>query len=221
MLQPLSLVVLYWFVFTYMFTRGPASNAGNYIHFLIAGLMPWLGINERVMRSTTNIVENAPMVRRLAFRSELLVVVPNASAMIFEVVALGLFSGFLILRGAPPRLAWLLPIALGLQFVVQVGLGWFLAATYVFFRDLMPIIGFVLSVVFYLSPILYPVAGRFERFFIWNPMTPLLGLFRSALLSTAIPGAGSLVFLVAVAAAVSAGGLMFFRRAQPTLADLI
>jgi len=83
------------------------------------------------------------------------------------------------------------------------------------------LLGFVLSVIFYLSPILYPVAGRFERFFIWNPMTPLLGLFRSALLSSAIPGAGSLVFLVAVAAAVFAGGLMFFRRAQPTLADLI
>ena len=221
-LQPLSLVILYWFVFTFMFSpRGAPGGDANYIYFLIAGLLPWLGINEGVMRSTTSIVENAPMVRRLAFRSELLVVVPNASAMIFEVIALGLFGGFLILRGAPPRLAWLLPLALVLQFVVQVGVGWFLAATYVFFRDLTPILGFVLSVVFYLSPILYPVAGRFEKFFIWNPMTPLLGLFRSALLSTAIPGAGSLVFLVAVAAAVFAGGLMFFRRAQPTLADLI
>jgi lipopolysaccharide transport system permease protein len=221
-LQPLSLVILYWFVFTFMFTpRGAAGGDSNYIYFLIAGLLPWLGINEGVIRSTTSIVENAPMVRRLAFRSELLVVVPNASAMIFEVIAIGLFGGFLVLRGATPRLVWLLPLALALQFVVQVGVGWFLAATYVFFRDLTPILGFVLSVIFYLSPILYPVAGRFERFFIWNPMTPLLGLFRSALLSSAIPGAGSLVFLVAVAAAVFAGGLMFFRRAQPTLADLI
>jgi lipopolysaccharide transport system permease protein len=204
-----------------MFTRGPASAGDNYIEFLIAGLLPWLGINEGVVRSTTCIVENGPMVRRLAFRSELLVVVPNASAMIFELIALALFTAFLLFRGAPPRLVWLLPLALALQFVVQVGVGWFLAATYVFFRDLMPILGFLLSVVFYLSPILYPVAGRFERFFLWNPMTPLLGLFRSALLSSALPGAGSLVFLVAVAAVVFAGGLMFFRRAQPTLADLI
>jgi lipopolysaccharide transport system permease protein len=205
-----------------MFTRGGAAGHNiNYIEFLIAGLLPWLGINEGVMRSTTSIVENAPMVRRLAFRSELLVVVPNASALIFEVIALLLFSGFLTARGAPPRLAWLLPLALALQFAVQVGIGWFLAATYVFFRDLLPILGFFLSVIFYLSPILYPVAGRFERFFIWNPMTPLLGLFRSALLSSALPGAGSLVFLVAVAAVVFTGGLMFFRRAQPTLADLI
>lgn len=201
--------------------RNAATGDHNYIYFLIAGLLPWLGINEGVVRSTTAIVENAPMVRRLAFRSELLVVVPHASAMIFEAIALALFAGFLILRGAPPRLIWLLPFALVLQFVAQVGIGWFLAATYVFFRDLLPILGFALSVIFYLSPILYPVAGRFETFFLWNPMTPLLGLFRSALLSSALPGAGSLVFLVAVAAALFLGGLMFFRHAQPTLADLI
>ena len=175
-----------------MFTpRGAPAGGGNYIYYLIAGLLPWLGINEGLVRSTTTIVENGPMVRRLAFRSELLVVVPNASAMIFEVIALGLFSAFLILRGATPRLVWLLPLALALQFVLQVGLAWFLAATYVFFRDLVPLLGFVLSVIFYLSPILYEVVGPFKPIFDWNPMTPLLGLFRSALLSSAIPGAGS------------------------------
>ena len=220
LLQPLSLVVMYWFVFTYMIGRGPASGDG-YIYFLIAGLLPWLGLNEGVIRSTTSIVDNAPMVRRLAFRSELLVVVPNASALIFEIVGLGLFLGFLLLRGNAPRLIWLLPFALLLQFALQVGLGWFLAATYVFFRDLMPILGFALSIAFYLSPILYPVVGRFERFFLWNPMTPLLGLFRSSILSAALPGIGSLVFLLVVTTALFTGGLAYFRRAQATLADLI
>jgi len=220
-LQPLSLVVLYWFVFTYMFSRGPGARDNDYIFFLISGLLPWLGINEGVVRSTTSIVENAPMVRRLAFRSELLVVVPNASALIFEVIGLALFVGFLLMRGATPRLIWLLPFALALQFSVQVGLGWILAATYVVFRDLLPILGFLLSVAFYLSPILYPVAGRFESFFLWNPMTPLLGLFRSAMLSAALPTIGSLVFLLVVATALFFGGLTFFRRAQATLADLI
>jgi ABC-type polysaccharide/polyol phosphate export permease len=220
-LQPLSLVILYWFVFTYMFSRGPAAQSDHYIEFLVAGLLPWLGINEGIVRATTSIVDNAPMVRRLAFRSELLVVVPNASALIFESIALLLFGGLRLVRGMPPRFIWLLPLALVLQFVMQVGLGWLLASTYVFFRDLTPILGFMLSVIFYLSPILYPVTGRFEKFFIWNPMTPLLGLFRSAMLSAALPGAGSIVFLVVVATATFSGGLLFFRRAQGTLADLI
>lgn len=220
-LQPLSLVAVYWFVFTYMFSRGPAAGNDSYIYFLITGLLPWLGINEGLMRSTTIIVENAPMVRRLAFRSEILVVVPNASALLFEIVGLVLFLGLLLLRGGAPRLIWMLPFALVLQFALQIGIGWLLAASYVVFRDLLPILGFALSVAFYLSPILYPVAGRFEKFFIWNPMTPLLGLFRSAMLSSSLPNIGSVVFLLVVCTAFFAGGLAFFRRAQGTLADLI
>lgn len=220
-LQPLSLVVLYWFVFTFMFTRAPGANSSEYIHFLISGLIPWLAINEGIIRSTTSIVENAPMVRRLAFRSELLVLVPNASAIIFEVVGLVLFIIFLLARGARPGYVWLLPLVLVVQFTLQAGLGWFLAATYVFFRDLTQVLGFLMSILFYLSPILYPVAGRFERFFEWNPLTALLGLFRSALLSAPLPPPGSIVFLLVVATAAFAGGLMFFRRAQSTLADLI
>lgn len=220
-LQPLTLVAVYWFVFTYMFSRGPASGNDGYIYFLISGLLPWLGINEGVIRSTTTIVDNAPMVRRLAFRSEILVVVPNASALIFELIGLVLFLGLLLLRGVAPRLLWLLPFALLLQFAMQVGVGWFVAASYVVFRDLLPILGFALSVAFYLSPILYPVAGRFEKFFVWNPMTPLLGLFRSAMLSASLPDIGSVVFLLVVCTALFVGGLAFFRRAQATLADLI
>src|SRR5436305_13122641 len=101
-----------------MFTRGPAADNKNYIDFLIAGLLPWLGMNEGIIRSTTSIVDNAPMVRRLAFRSELLVLVPHASAMIFESIALALFAAFLLIRGLPLRLVWLLPFALVLQFAM-------------------------------------------------------------------------------------------------------
>jgi len=52
-------------------------------------------------------------------------------------------------------------------------------------------------------------------------MTPLLGLFRSAILSSALPTIGSVVFLLVVAGGAFTGGLLFFRRAQATLADLI
>lgn len=219
-LQPLTLVAVYWFVFTHLFT-GRARSGGNYIDFLIAGLLPWLAFNEGLLRSTTSMVENATLVRRLAFKSELLVVVPNVSAMIFESIALLIFLALVAVRGGTLRSLWVLPFALLLQFALQVGIGWLLAASYVWLRDLLPVLGFVLSVAFYLSPILYPADGPFERFFVWNPITPLLGLFRSATLSAALPPAGSVVFLLVISSAFFAGGLMYFRRAQGTIADLI
>jgi len=219
-LQPLSLVVLYWFVFTFMIPR-PGGEGKGYIYFLISGLIPWLAINEGTIRSTTSIVENATMVRKLAFKSELLVAVPNATAMIFEMIALAIFFVFLAVRGGNLRGLWLLPVVLALQFSLQFGFGLMLAATYVFFRDLTQVLGFVLSILFYLSPILYEAKGRFAPLLAWNPMTPLLGLFRSAILSAPLPEASSIVFLLVVTTGALAGGLTLFRRAQPSLVDLI
>ena len=227
MLQPLSLVLLYWFVFTFMIPGGRMAGAGAggsdvpYIYFLIAGLLPWLGINEGLMRSATAIVENSAIVRRLPLRSEILVVVPNVSALLFEAIGLGIFVIARAAGGGSLRLLWLLPLALASQFALQVGIGLMLAATYVFFRDLTQIMGFALSIVFYLSPILYEVGGRFAKFFFWNPLTPLMGLFRSAMLGSPLPDAASIVFLLIVAAAALASGLFCFSRVQPTLVDLI
>jgi lipopolysaccharide transport system permease protein len=220
-LQPLTLVILYWFVFTFMIPQGPGAKSNGYVQFLIAGLVPWIGFNEGIMRSTTSIVDNATIVRRLAFRSELLIVVPNASAIIFETIAIALFFLFLAATRSVSPMIWVLPFALLLQLAIQVGIGWFLAAVYVFFRDVSQVLGFVLSIVFYLSPILYPVSGRFESLFFWNPLTPLLGLFRSAMIGSALPPAMSIVFLLIVAMVTFCGGLAFFRRTQATLADFV
>jgi lipopolysaccharide transport system permease protein len=205
-----------------MIPGGRAGGTGDrYIYFLIAGLLPWLGVSEGLSRSTTSIVDSSAIVRRLPLRSEVLVVVPNATALIFQCVGLAIFLAALMVQGMPLRQLWILPAALTLQFLLQVGIGFFLATTYVFFRDVNQILGFVLAIAFYLSPILYPVAGRFEKYFFWNPMTPLLGLFRSAMLGSPLPDAGSIVFLLMVVASVCSAGLLFFRRAQGTLVDVI
>ncbi|HVR41678.1 MAG TPA: ABC transporter permease [Thermoanaerobaculia bacterium] len=220
-LQPLSFVCLYWFVFSFMIPRGPGVAGDEYIYYLISGLVPWLGINDGVTRSVTSIVENSSIVRRLPLRSELLVITPNVSTLIFECIGLAVFMPFVIARGGSLRLLWVLPIAVAIQFALQVGVGLFLAAIFVFFRDLSQFIGFALSIVFYLSPILYSAKGRFETFFAWNPLTALLGLFRSAVLSSPLPEARSIVFLLVVAIVLPGSGLLFFRRTRATFVDLI
>lgn len=221
-LQPAILIAVYWFVFTFMIPVQSANGKNDYMFFLIAGLIPWFAINEGIMRAMTSIVENGAIVRRLPLRSELLVIVPNASAVIFEAIAIILFiTAVTVVRGWPGGV-WVLPLALALQLLLQIGLSLFVAATYVFFRDLGQLLGFVLSIVFYLSPILYPARGsRFETLFAWNPLTPLLGLFRSAVVGEPLPAVPSIVFLVVIATIVTAGSIAFFRRVQPMLVDLV
>jgi len=197
------------------------AGEGSYIQFLVAGLIPWLAIAEGLNRSASSIIDNSSMVRRMAFRTELLVVVPNASAMLLEIIALLLALALTTFERGIPRSIGLLPVALLLQFGLQLGLGWMVAVMQVFFRDVAQVLGFALTIVFYLSPILYPPSSRFEAIFSWNPMTPLIGLFRSAMLDAPLPSASSIVFLLAVVVTVVALGLVIFRRAEATLADFV
>jgi len=197
------------------------AGEGSYIQFLVAGLIPWLAIAEGLNRSASSIIDNSSMVRRMAFRTELLVVVPNASAMLLEIIALLLALALTTFERGIPRSIGLLPVALLLQFGLQLGLGWMVAVMQVFFRDVAQVLGFALTIVFYLSPILYPPSSRFEAIFSWNPMTQLIGLFRSAMLDAPLPSASSIVFLLAVVVTVVALGLVIFRRAEATLADFV
>jgi lipopolysaccharide transport system permease protein len=197
------------------------DGAGSYIHFLVAGLIPWLAIAEGVNRSATAIIDNSSMVRRMAFQTELLVVVPNASAVLLELIALLIALVFASFERGLSGSIWILPFALLLQFGLQLGIGWMVAVMQVFFRDVAQVLGFALTILFYLSPILYPASARFETIFAWNPMTPLVGLFRSAMLGAPLPSAPSIVFLLVVVVSVVAGGLLVFRRAEATLADYV
>jgi lipopolysaccharide transport system permease protein len=220
-LQPAAMVGVYWFVFSFMIPS-KVGGGDTYLYFLISGLIPWFAISEGLTRSMTSIVENGPMVRKIPLRSELLVVVPNATAAVFELIAFILFTIAMTFVRGWPRGLWLLPIAILLQLFLQVAIGLALAATYVFLRDLGQVLGFVLAIVFYLSPILYyPAAGRFQAIFAFNPLTPLLGLFRAAVLGAALPPATSIVLLLFVAAALFVASFSFFRRAQRVFADLI
>lgn len=219
-LQPAILIAVYWFIFSFMIPARQQPGE-NYLYFLITGLIPWFAISEGLMRSMTSIVDNAPIVRRLPLRSELLVIVPNASAAIFEVIALVLFVAAMTFVSGWPRGVWILPFAVAIQLVLQIGVSLFIAAAYVFLRDVAQVLGFVLAVVFYLSPILYPATGRFQKLLAWNPLTPLLGLYRSAVLGAALPAAASIVLLLGVTTAITVASFAIFRRAQRVFVDLI
>lgn len=220
-LQPLALVVCYWFVFTKMIPRSTQAATDGYVLFLVSGIVPWLGFADAVSRATPSLVENGAMVRKLTFQSEILVVTPCVSALLFELVGIGLFIMYSLAMGGDLWSLWILPFALLIQLGLQIGIGWILSVLNVLFRDVMQVLGFVLMLGLFLSPIFYSAEGKYEMIFQWNPMTPLLGLFRSALLGVPLPPVFSIVFLLVVVSSIFMAGYVFIRRAQPNLADLL
>lgn len=224
-IHPLANIALYWVVFGLLLSGGRFGTGGvedSYAKFLIAGLLPWMGFQEAVMRASGSILENGVILKRIPFRSQILIAVPTVTALLLQCVGLSLFA--LILLATGHRFTWviaLLPVALIVQAAFQLGLGLLLAPIVTIFRDLQQVLGFVLYAVFFLSPVLYPVKEEWRILFEWNPMTPLVSLFRGAMLGGPLPSPGSLVYLIVVLTIALVGGAFLSRKLGPTFVDMI
>lgn len=223
--QPVFLLGLYTFVFsTVMQLSLLGERTGSFGLFLFAGLVPWLAFQEGAQRSATVITENAMLVKKLTFPSEILVASSVVAALLHQAIAGGLFVVVLAVLGelAPLALPWLF-LALPLQMALTLGLGLLLAAVQVFVRDTAQVLGMVFTAWFFMTPIVYPLSMVPERYRVWielNPMTTLVGIYRKALFGPAapepIPGLLPLVLLAVSAFAV---GWVVFRRLKPTFVD--
>ncbi len=227
-IQPLWLLLLFTFLFSTVMRIKleqygyPTTNFGV---FLFAGLLPWMAIQEGVQRSSTAITDNAALVKKLRFPSEILVVSIVLGALLHEAIAAGVFIGVLVVLGqfSGASLLWL-ALAVPLQLTVTLGLGLLLASVHVFFRDTAQIIGMVLSGWFYLTPIVYPLGMVPERFRPWieaNPLTPLISLYRSAFLGRPFDPGPPAIGLGLAAVLLPVAGLWLFRRLRPSFVDEI
>jgi lipopolysaccharide transport system permease protein len=226
--QPLWLLALFTFVFsTVLKVRvvDPGNPGGHFATFLFAGLLPWLAVQEGIMRSSTAITDNAVLVKKLRFPAEILVVAVILAALLHEAIAAVVF---VVVLGVTGDLAWrglpVLLVALPLQVLFTLGVGLLLAPAQVFFRDTAQVLGMVLTGWFYLTPIVYPasaVPARLQPWIAANPLTPMVELYRQAFLRGSVrlvPGTAGLA--VSAAVLVFAGSWLF-RRLKIAFVDEI
>jgi lipopolysaccharide transport system permease protein len=147
------------------------------------------------------------------------------SGLVTEVFGLAVFLCFLIAlrHHVPPTVAWL-PVLLIPQLMFTLGLCWFLAAIGVFVRDLAQVIGFLLTLWFFITPICYPeqslphsalaILGK-------NPMFVLVRAYRSIFLEGHAPDARPIILFWIVAIMVFLLGHAWFYRLRKTFADVI
>ncbi|HEY0513814.1 MAG TPA: ABC transporter permease [Thermoanaerobaculia bacterium] len=224
--QPLWMLLLFTFVFsTVMKVPVVGARTGSFAVFLFCGLLPWIALQEGVMRSSTAITDNSSLVKKLRFPAEILVLAVVLAALLHEVIAAVIFVGVLaFLR----ELTWgglpLLLLAVPLQIALTLGLGLLLSSVHVFFRDTAQVLGMVFTGWFYLTPIVYPaelVPARWRGWIELNPLTSLVGLYRQAFLGGRValaPGTGA---LAAAAAVLLFAGFLLFRRLKSAFADEI
>ncbi len=230
-LLPLWQLLLFSFVFaTVLQIPLKGERTDNFALFLFCGLLPWMAINEGISRSATAITDNANLVKNVNFQPEILVASIALGALLQEGVALAVLLVILAVLGKLSLVTLpILGIALPLQVALTLGLGLLLCCIHTLFRDTVQLLSMVMMGWFYLTPIVYPrslVPPRFQGWLQWNPLTPLVDLYRQALLAGEGAPSASLSFqsvgqLAAVALGLLFAGGWLFRRLKHGFADEI
>ena len=222
--HPVLWMLLYTAVFSIILRVPRPEGFSSFPEFLLAGLLPWMAIQEGVARCATALTDNAPMVKKTVFPVETLVLSIVLAAVVNEVIALALFAAYLGWIGHLSAWVLLAVPALLLQTVLTFGIGCFVATVSTFARDAIPAVGIALTVLFYATPIVYPASlvPDHLRFLIEaNPIAHLVEWYRDAFTRHRLPPGGSLLFVTSLSVAAAALGLALFRRARPHFADLI
>ena len=222
---PVLWMLLYTGVFSLVLRVPVEAGYASFPEFLMAGLLPWMAIQEGIARSASVLVDNASMVKKTVFPLDTLVLSIVVAAAVSEGIAFTVFGVYVAWLGHL-RIQWLLLAipALVLQVLLTFGIGCIAATLTAFVRDTAHAVGIVLTVGFYATPIVYPaslVPARLRPFIQANPIAHLVDLYRRAFTLHLPPEPASIAYLTIFSLLAAASGAAIFSRARPHFADLI
>jgi lipopolysaccharide transport system permease protein len=227
LLNPLLLMLTYFFVFGVVLQAkfGADPSRSGFALYFLAGMLPWLAFSEAAGRAPWVMIEHRNFVKKLVFAIETLPFTLVVSGLISEIFGLLLFSaGFFVIRGTVPlSVAWL-PVLIVPQVLFAAGVAWFLAALGVFVRDLGQVIGFLLTLWFFLTPICYPessLPAMAAPLLSKNPIYVLVHGYRAIFLEGHAPAFAPLWKLWLVSLAAFVLGHAWFYKLRKSFADII
>jgi ABC-type polysaccharide/polyol phosphate export permease len=223
--QPLLMLGVYYFVFTAVFRTG-AFDGRSFLLSVAVALWPWLAAQEGLQRATVAISGYAALIRKVAFPHEIAIYASVAASVVLQFVGYLVVLVVLFAFGEPVRFDGLLlavPVW-GVLALGVTGIALILAALQVFVRDVEHILGPLLTILMYLTPILYPLTMVPESVRPWvaaNPFGWVVGRLRDALLDGRVALQWGDAVALAAAIAVFFTGRWVFRRLSPHFEDFV
>ena len=221
-LQPLVMMLAFTVIF-HRLGRMPSADV-PYPLFALAALLPWQLFSRALTDAGHSLVANERLVTKVYFPRVLIPCATVLAALADFAIALLVLIGAMAFYGHAPTLAVLaLPLFLLLALVAALGLGLWLSALDVRYRDVRYVIPFLTQLWFFATPIVYParlVPEPWDVVYALNPMVGVVEGFRWALLDTP-PPSESVAISAAVATVMFVGGLIYFRRTERTFADTV
>jgi lipopolysaccharide transport system permease protein len=223
LLQPLIAMLIFTAIFGRM-AKMPSDGIW-YPAFILTALLPWGYFSQAINRSGTSLVASANLVTKVYFPRMLLPLAMVVSPLIDFILSMGLLFGLLLYAGIP--LTWkvlTLPAFVLIAMLTATGVGLFVSASNVKYRDVGHAIPFVVQIWMFVSPIVYPaslVPERWKLLYGLNPMVGVIDGFRWALLGKSAPDPFMMGMSLVMVLAVLIGGVVYFRQMEREFADII
>ena len=190
-------------IFSTIFQRVLGSQIPSYACFVFIGVLVWGWFQGSLGQSVGLITGNAALARQPGFPLSLLPHVTVSVRFLHFAVAMPLLFGLLWWNGIRPAISWLsLPTLVAIQYLLAVGCAYPLASLNVLHRDTQHIVGVLLQLMMFATPVFYHievVPEPLRKWFYLNPMARLVGAWRTVLLEGKWPEAGPLWILSGVA----------------------
>jgi lipopolysaccharide transport system permease protein len=221
-IQPLATMI----VFSLTFGRilKPDTGAVPYPLFVLAGLVPWNFFSVAVGNASQSLLAHQNLLTKIYFPRLYVPAATVGSALVDMAISLSLFAFLMPFYGYLPGWGLLaLPLLVLLAFAASLGVGLATAAATIMYRDLRFVIPFCLSLLMYLSPVIYKLDAIPRPLQLLGSLNPMFGIingFRSAILG--MPwDFGTLAVSTLSSALLLVFGLFFFRRTERLFADIV
>jgi homopolymeric O-antigen transport system permease protein len=217
LVQVFVYVVLVTLIFHAKLAGATTGGKFDYAIFLLAGMAPWLAIQDGLLNGSTSLIRHSSIVRNVVFPLELLpttAVVASIAPLTVGLITLGVFLAISPSHTVGASLVTL-PLLFAVQMLFTFGFALVLSVVTVFVRDLQFILPVLFQVVLLVTPILYLPANVphwLAEIMRVNPLTYIVMGYRDVLYSDAWPSALGLAYSTVFSLALVAFGLLVFRR---------
>ncbi len=216
MLQPLLTMLVLQLVFSHIFAI--RLTYGNYPIFALAGILFWNFFSQSIVASMNSLRGNAQLLQKLPVPKAVFPLATVISGVVNLVFAMVPLLAILLITGHPIRPALLfLPISIFLVALFTLGAGLLLSPVAVFFSDVVELIGVLLMLLMYLTPVIYPIEIVPEniRWVVrYNPIRSILEVFRDPIYQGEVPPLSHFAVCLVIAVLAFVLGAWVFRKSS-------
>ena len=223
-IQPVAMALILYLFFGRLMGMDAQVAPTPYLVFVLAGVLPWTLFESAVTASSGSVVANAGIVRKVYFPRLIVPLAATGAPLIdYGIGLLVMLVAMLVLGVSLTTQAALVPIMIVSLMLGILGVGVLMSAITVAYRDFRHVLPFLLRILFFLTPVIYPVTILPEQYR-WllslNPVGGTIAALRSAMLGTQIAYT-DLLISTGVGAVALVAGLLYFQRAERRFADIV